>query len=211
MPEDTTTTATTTTDGGSDTTTTTTAAADAATKVVDTTKADDTTATTKTDATKTTDASKTDAKGAVPEAYEFKVAEGVALDDAAVGIVTPVLKELGVTQEGAQKLADAFIAIQTKQLEGQATQWLEASVADKEFGGKDFDANTKLAQATLAKFSTPEFKQFLEATGLGNHPEMLRTFVRIAKATAQDTHVSADSGGIEKTPGEVLFPTMTKK
>lgn len=209
MPEETTTTATTTTDGGASTTAATEAGAPA-TPVVET-KVDDTTATTKVDDTKTNEPSKADAKVVVPEAYEFKVTEGTTLDEAAVGIVTPVLKELGVTQEGAQKLADAFVAIQTKQLEGQATQWLEASVADKEFGGKDFDANAKLAQTTLAKFSTPEFKQFLETTGLGNHPEMLRTFVRIAKATAQDSHISADSGGSDKSPAETLFPTMTKK
>lgn len=181
---------------------------DTATTATPETKVEGTT----TDATTTTTddtTSTTDAKAEVPEVYTLTAPEGSAgIDEAALNLVTPVLKELGVTNEGAQKLANVFAQVQSDQAARQTTKWLEDAKADKEIGGQAFDANAKLAQEAFAKFGTPELRQFMEATGLGNHPEVLRTFIKIAKAGAQDTHVNADAGGVYVEPAKRLFPNM---
>ena len=165
----------------------------------------------KTEEAKGEEPSKPDAKPEVPEVYDFKAPEGTTLDDGAIALVTPVLKELCVTQEGAQKLANTFAQIQAAQIVAQSEAWLTAAKADKEIGGKGFDANTKLAQTAFAKFATPELKSFLDSTGLGNHPELLRTFVKLGKAAQQDTHVTAGAGLKETDPARILFPSMNKK
>jgi hypothetical protein len=142
----------------------------------------------------------------VPEVYDFKLPEGVKLDDAAVDIVTPVLKELGVGNEGAQKLATAFMSIQADQAARQSAQWLADAKADKEIGGAKWDATTKAAQSAFAEFATPELKNFLDSTGLGNHPGLIKAFAKIAERSAQDKHVPADANVMETDPAKRLFP-----
>lgn len=163
----------------------------------------------KAEPTKTDEQTKTDAKVNVPESYDLKAPEGMTLDEAAVVAITPVFKELNITNEAAQKLVEAQATIQQEQLVRQADAWLTAAKADKEVGGQAFDANSKIAQEAFAKFGTPELKTFLDQTGLGNHPELLRAFVRIGKAGQSDTHVPADgSGGKTTDPAKTLFPNM---
>lgn len=154
--------------------------------------------------------SKSDGKPAVPDVYEFKASEGMTLDQGAITLVTPVLKELGVSQEGAQKLADTFVQIQAQQLATQSARWLEQARADKQIGGTAFDANAKIAQQAFANYATPELKSFLDSTGLGNHPELLKAFVAIGKASQQDTHVTADASTSPVDIAHKLFPTMKK-
>lgn len=172
------------------------------------TKTADAAVETKVEGAKGDEASKTDVKPTIPEAYEFKAPEGTTLDEGAIAIVTPVLKKLGVTQEGAQELAETFAQIQAAQLTAQAETWAAALKTDPEIGGKNYDANVSLARQEFAKWATPELKQFLDTTGLGNHPEILRPFLKIAKASQQDSHVSAGSGTPESDPAKVLFPGM---
>ena len=48
----------------------------------------------------------------VPEKYDFKAPEGQSLDAALVERATPIFKELGLTQDAAQKLVDFYNASQ---------------------------------------------------------------------------------------------------
>jgi hypothetical protein len=149
---------------------------------------------------------KEDAKPVVPETYEFKMPDGTALDASAVEIVSPVLKKLGVSQEGAQELADAYMGIQAKQVAQQSERWLAESRADKEIGGAKWDETTRLAQKAFAEFATPELKALVESTGLGNHPALLKTFVALAKRSAQDTHIPATASYTDDDRATRLFP-----
>ena len=63
----------------------------------------------------------------------------------------------------------------------------ESARADKEFGGEKLDENLAIAKTALDKFATPEFTKLLNDTGLGNHPEVLRVFVRAGKAISPDS------------------------
>lgn len=72
-----------------------------------------------TEAPETTEASETkpeeteskEEDGKAPEAYDFKVPEGMELDAAAVEKFSPLMKEAGLTQEQAQKFADVYTDI----------------------------------------------------------------------------------------------------
>lgn len=146
-----------------------------------------------------------------PEAYEFKAAEGVELDMEALKDFEPVARELNLTNEQAQKLVDAYpkilAGVQQRQVEvwqKQTQDWAADVKADKEIGGDKLTASLSKAQQALETFGTPELKEYLNETGLGNHPELVKAFVKIGKAMSEDNMVSAANTG-QRSAAEVLY------
>lgn len=146
---------------------------------------------------------------AAPEKYEFKAAEGQDLDAEAVKAFEPIAKELNLSNEQAQKLVDVYgskiMPHVMKQIDEQwsrqSEQWAEQVRADKDLGS---DASIGAAQKAMDKFGSPELKQYLTETGLGNHPELVRIFANIGKAMSEDGLVTGNSGGA-KSAADVLF------
>lgn len=151
---------------------------------------------------------KKDEKPVVPEKYEFKAPEGVEqLDPQALAVFEPIAKELGLSQEQAQKLVDIYPQIQQQQAEAwskQVTDWGDQVKADKEIGGDKFTANVGQAQKTLDQFGTPALREYLEQSGLGNHPELVRIFAKVGKAMTEDSMVMPNSGG-QLSAADVLY------
>lgn len=153
----------------------------------------------------------------VPEKYEFVFPEGVAVDADTLQKFEPVLKELGLPNDKAQKLADVLLSVRQAEAQAQQDRWgeqlktWESEVrADKEIGGQKFEENLKAAQSALARFGSPELKQVLDATGLGNHPELIRLCTKIGKAMAEDTIVTGGSAAPPVTEA-TFYPTMQPK
>ncbi|WP_320744120.1 peptidase [Enterobacter mori] len=146
-----------------------------------------------------------------PEKYEFQAAEGVELDNAALEQFEPIARELNLTNEQAQKLVDAYpkilAGVQQRQAEAwqkQTEGWAETVKADKEIGGDKLTANLSAAQRALDQFGTPDLKEYLNATGLGNHPDLVKTFVKIGKAMSEDGMVDGSNQG-QRSAAEVLY------
>ncbi|EBF8503653.1 peptidase [Salmonella enterica subsp. enterica] len=147
-----------------------------------------------------------------PEKYEFKPAEGQELDAAALEQFEPIARELNLTNEQAQKMVDLYGTkimpmVQQQQVEAwQKTteQWAADVKADKEIGGDKLTGNLSAAQRALAQFGTPELKEYLEGTGLGNHPELVKAFVKIGKAMSEDGMVDGSNQG-QRSAAEVLY------
>lgn len=146
-----------------------------------------------------------------PEKYEFKGGEGVELDTEALKDFEPVARDLNLTNEQAQKLVDAYpkilAGVQQRQAEAwqkQTEGWAETVKADKEIGGDKLTANLSAAQRALDQFGTPELKEYLNATGLGNHPDLVKTFVKIGKAMSEDGMVDGSNQG-QRSAAEVLY------
>ena len=141
-------------------------------------------------------AGETDSEGSqtIPDTYaDFAMPEGVTVDSALLNDAVPLFKELGLTQDQAQKLVD----FQAKQVQASSqsqvdafdqlmNDWQEKSKNDKEFGGDKFEENIGIARSAIDKFGTPELKQLLEEHGVGNHPEVIRFMVNVGKLTAED-------------------------
>ena len=144
-----------------------------------------------------------------PEKYEWAAPEGVTLDESVMGSLSEVAKELNLPQAAAQKLVDKIAPVmaqrQVEQFEALRTEWRQASSSDQEFGGAKLTENMAVAKKALDAFGTPEFRQLLEQTGMGNHPEVIRTFYRAGKAISEDGLVS---GSAPKAPRDArsLFP-----
>ncbi|HFD9077355.1 TPA: peptidase [Salmonella enterica] len=147
-----------------------------------------------------------------PEKYEFKPAEGQDLDTAALEQFEPIARELNLTNEQAQKMVDLYGTkimpmVQQQQAEAwQKTteQWAADVKADKEIGGDKLTGNLSAAQRALAQFGTPELKEYLEGTGLGNHPELVKAFVKVGKAMSEDGMVTGKESG-QRSAAEVLY------
>lgn len=147
-----------------------------------------------------------------PEKYEFKPAEGQELDNSALEQFEPIARELNLTNEQAQKMVDLYGTkimpmVQQQQAEAwQKTteQWAADVKADKEIGGDKLTANLSSAQRALDQFGTPELKEYLNGTGLGNHPELVKTFIKIGKAMSEDGMVDGSNQG-QRSAAEVLY------
>ncbi len=130
----------------------------------------------------------------VPEKYEFKVPEGMTLDTALVDKLTPVLKELGISQSAAQKLMDAYAPHIAEQFKAQQKSlddgWNKIKSDWKNETTKLLGAEPakELAHAAkfINKFGTPELRQMLNDTGVGNHPEMVKIMIAAGKAISED-------------------------
>jgi hypothetical protein len=142
-----------------------------------------------------------DAPQGAPDKYEFKPVEGRTLDSETMSTFAEVAKELGLTQDSAQKILDRMAPQmaqrQQAQIESIRTEWVEASKTDAEFGGDKIAENLAVAKKALDQFGTPELRALLNESGLGNHPEIIRLMYRAGKSISEDTYVgrSAGTGG----------------
>ncbi|MEI9824931.1 peptidase [Klebsiella pneumoniae] len=147
-----------------------------------------------------------------PEKYEFKPAEGQELDTAALEQFEPIARELNLTNEQAQKMVDLYGTkimpmVQKQQAEAwqaQTEEWAATVKADKEIGGDKLTANLGVAQRAMDTFGTPALKEYLNGTGLGNHPELVKAFVKVGKAMSEDGVVTGKESG-QRSAAEVLY------
>jgi len=154
-------------------------------------------------------------KKELPENYEIKLEEGMEIDQALLEAFTPVFKELGMTNESVQKLAETFAPWVQKRDE-DARQLVVKEYKDMVEGWKNetikqlgADNQKQLAIAAKArdKFATKEFIEMVNETGVGNHPEMVKFLIRIGKTISED---SFKDGTPSQKPDilKVMYPTM---
>lgn len=121
--------------------------------------------------------------------YELAVPEGVEADAEVLEEFKGLARDLKLSQEDAQKLADLSAKVEIKRQEAfkaQQVKWIDAAKSDKEFGGEQFAENLAVAKRALDAFAPAEMRQLLTDSGLGNHPEVIRCFVRIGKQISED-------------------------
>lgn len=188
-------------------------------KPADDPKADDKKAGGEGAADKSKDAEGDKEKKGAPEKYEFKVPEGVQLDETLVGEFTPIAKELNLDNAQAQKLVDLYTktrAADTQKLYDAWAQthekWVGEAKADKEIGGANFDANVAIAKKAMNAAQLGGGAALVEAlnvTGAGNHPEIIRFFYKVGKLMADDKF---DTGKGQSSTSEdkaaALYPSM---
>lgn len=155
-----------------------------------------------------------------PEKYEFKAPQGQTLDALQLDAYSPLFKELGLSQEQAQKLVDKQFELAPKlaetwqkqigdQIAQETANWAKASREDKEFGGANFEANAKIANQALAAFGTPELRSLLLESGYANHPAFVKLFWTIGQKLAESKAPGlATAPATNSAPERVLYPSM---
>lgn len=154
--------------------------------------------------------------GAPAEGEEYAIEglpEGMSIDTDALAAITPIARELNLSSQGLSKIAGVYATAVlpgvTEKVTGALQQDISAQHAawateattlveggkdadgndvapDKLFDGKKIGEVRQVSAKALDRFGGPEFREFLETTGLGNHPAMLKMAYQVGKAIAED-------------------------
>lgn len=154
------------------------------------------------------------------EYTDFKLPEGLTVDETKVGEFKTLASELGIPQEGAQKLMDLY-ANEIKQISEAPmrawtdlqTQWRDEVKNDPVIGGANLERNlaaTKAGLNNLLGESAGKFFEALNITGAGNNPEIVRGLMKAAAPHAPATPIRGNPAGSSgsKSAGATLYPTM---
>lgn len=129
-----------------------------------------------------------------PEHYAFQPVEGMHLSEEVLGSFSEVAKELNLAQDAAQHMLDrvapAIARQQQAAIQAVNEQWVSQVKADKEIGGDRLQQNLAIAKKARDAFGTDGLRKLLNESRIGNHPEMIRFFVRAGQAISEDSFVS---------------------
>jgi len=163
----------------------------------------------------------------VPEAYELEAPGGFAIDPQALAAATPVFKELGLSNEQANKLmpvaakfaaglSDKLNAQILNQVRADRKAWLDTAMADREIGGANWKQTLAKGAFALDNLGFPKgspFRVLLDESGLGNHPEMIRAWAKVGRAIGEDGDFVRGTGSMHarRDTAETLYPNDAPK
>lgn len=150
------------------------------------------------------------AEPAAPEKYEFTPIEGVTPDAEVLSEFEAVAKELKLSNEAANKIigkiAPKIASRQASAFKDVVSGWEAQTKADKDIGGEKLAENLAVAKRGMEAYFTPEFAAFLNTTGLGNHPEMVRGLHKIGLTVSEDKIVTGAQGTGKPGDARSLYP-----
>jgi hypothetical protein len=154
---------------------------------------------------------------------DFTLPDGVVLDQEFSGEFSNLAKEFGLDQEKAQKAIDLIVkkvqsdgtrtqqtiekAIQDN-MTAERTKWIDEMQNDSEYGGPKFEETKTRALRTLRSYmeSTGDSKitEFLDNTGVGDSPHLIKLLAFIDKKYGEDSHVAGQPSG-EISDSELFY------
>lgn len=162
-----------------------------------------------------------------PVKYEFKLPEGVKLDETKLGEFSTLGNELGLKPEGAQKLLDYHLT-QLSAREASATaaakdsattayttlttKWKNEISSDPELSGANADAAHEILGKALDGFFSKEAREAFDLTGAGWNPHIVKGILKMAKALTEGgpTTIGSPRSVKATTPGARLYPSAEK-
>ena len=129
--------------------------------------------------------------------YELKtpegLPEGVNLDETMINEFKSKAHEAGLNQSQIEALNSWYWEHTSKSYEALndgATTAQEQSVTDlKKEWGERYDVNLTMATRAVEQFGGDDFVNYLEETGLGNNPQMVRFMHNVAKANLEEGNI----------------------
>ncbi len=148
-----------------------------------------------------------------PEDYEIiDVPEGFELSEEIEGEFRQLAAENKLSKETVTKLQELQVKLINKQSEehvNRVKKWGEDLKADKEIGGKALKANIGAAISAMNEFFSPSARSILDTTGLGNHPDIVRGFVRLGKAMGENPSLRGTPVTRPTTIADALYPAKS--
>ncbi len=177
----------------------------------------------------TTDPAKPAPTTGAPEKYsDFTAPEGYTLDAKLIDAAVPILKDLGLSQEQAQKL----ISFQAQQMidaakapqaayESMRQDWRNKTTADADIKAYALDGKTGIdavkvdigrAINTLDPTLAAEFRDAMNTTGAGDHPAFVKAFWKLSQAIVEGKPVSGSGPSKfgQLAPGASERPTAAR-
>jgi hypothetical protein len=152
-------------------------------------------------------------KPVVPEKYEdFTIPEGMELDAELLTDFQNTAKELGLTQDAAQKLVDfgaellsAGYQAQRENLNTTMEGWEAEIKADEEYGGDKLNETLDRGKRVIRDHGSKELLTVLEETGMGSNPHLIRFLAKLDKALGEDKTVDGKPAVTDKDAASVLY------
>lgn len=169
-------------------------------------------------------------------AYEISgLPEGTAIDEEALKAIEPVARELNLSNAGMSKIAQVYATDVLPRVADQITSQINADVVARRsewegeardlisgkgdplknaagetlaFDTKELAKVQQTAAKALDKLAPEGFREWLDETGLGVHPQMIAFAYQAGLTIAEDTDVeAAERGGGTKSSS----PTQVRK
>jgi hypothetical protein len=154
----------------------------------------------------------------VPEKYELKLPENSVLDETAIERTTAIARELGLSNEAAQKSLE-FLNTETASAQeallmslrpggalwtAEVNDWEAKALNDPVIGGtpEKLKASVELAKGVVRTYGDESLVEFLEKSGFGSNPTVIRMLSKIGKATAEKAPLP--TGGTQVTKDDPL-------
>jgi hypothetical protein len=132
---------------------------------------------------------------AIPYA-DFTLPEGIAVDAPSLDAAKQLFAADGLSQERAQHYVDLYAGKLKEAAEAPYRLWAETQQewqqvvkTDREIGGPKLAGNLAIAAKVVDRFGGDALRQALNVSGAGNHPDVIRAFIRIGKAISEDALV----------------------
>jgi hypothetical protein len=140
---------------------------------------------------------------------ELELPEGMTLDEDMQKWFRQAAHKAGMPQRAVDKLYKDYADRQVAQLTSYKKQMEErrgsAEQQLRQEWGKDFDNRLAGAQRLLRTFGDEQLVQYMDQSGYGNDPALIRLLSNIAGKLGNDVLVEGSSGG-----GFGMTPTMAK-
>lgn len=157
--------------------------------------------------------------------------EGTVIDEEALNEITPIARELGLSNKGLSKFAGVYaekilprVAEQVssnieQQVTAKRTEWegeAKDAIAGKiellngagekiDFGGQPLKSVMATSAKALDKYAPAGFREWLDETGLSVNPNMIAFTYQFGKLIAEDREVeTAETGSKRDTPASVI-------
>ena len=158
-----------------------------------------------------------DMKPALAESivYEpFSLPDGVSVEPDALEQAHALFAESGLPQKQAQRFVDLALAREkaaaergVKAFHDLQARWVAEIKADPEIGGERLGAAVVAASRVLERLAIPGLREALNVTGAGNHPAIVKAFVRIGRLLAEDRFSPGRDGPAQahRSPADVIY------
>lgn len=164
-----------------------------------------------------------------PDTYAtFAAPEGYTLDPKAIESAVPIFKDLGLSQDQAQRLVDfhtqAMLSAAKAPQEthdAMRNDWRNKVQTDPEMGHRLDTVKTDIGRALshLDPALAKDFKSAMDLTGAGDHPAFVKAMWKLSQFITEGKHVagSGPSPLGQKPPGDrgrpsaahSLYPNLT--
>lgn len=159
---------------------------------------------------------KEEVKDVAPEKYEdFKFPEGITFDEGIFSKFTDLAKGLNLSQDNAQKVMDLAIEnmnhvqkVQEDAWKKTRENWVKEIKTDKEFGGEKFNETLERSKRVMNKYFDKDVLTFLDNTGFGDNPALIKGLAKIDKAFSEDISVNGEPNSVVvKSHAERIYGT----
>ena len=145
---------------------------------------------------------------------DFRLPEGVTHDPESLRPAAELFAETGLSQEQAQKFIDLAVAREQAAVHRGAqafvdlqNQWVSEIKADPDIGGDRLKSSLASAARAIDRLDVPGLREALNFTGAGNHPAVVKAFVRLGQMVSEDRFQPGRPAAptAPRSPAEVIY------